>query len=226
MHKIVKYFPILGLLFIGVGLTLISYNYLLLKKNKVYERIGLEMFDYYSEVNVETNDLENDTQTYPDDNKVNINLPETNEDKENSKEEDINEPESINYYVGTLEIPKINFKRGFTTIDSVHNNLNENIQVISPSDYPDVENGNFILAGHSGNTAISFFNKLDQLVVGDIAVINYKNQRYTYEIIDIYTQPKIGVVSIKRKVDATTLTLITCTKGDKNTQTIYIAEKK
>ena len=39
------------------------------------------------------------------------------------------------------------------------------------------------------------------------------------------TDLKDGDVAIKRDKSKTTLTLITCTKGDKTTQTIYICER-
>ena len=35
---------------------------------------------------------------------------------------------------------------------SYNNNVNKNIQILNDSSYPDEENGNFILAGHSSNT--------------------------------------------------------------------------
>lgn len=128
------------------------------------------------------------------------------------------------YYVGILEIPKINLKRGFLDINSPYNNVDRNITVIQTSTYPDVDKGNFILAAHSGGSSVSFFTKLYNLVLGDLAYIDYKENRYTYKVVDIYTQPKVGMISIYRDSDKTTLTLVTCTRGSKTTQTIYILE--
>ena len=59
---------------------------------------------------------------------------------------------------------------------------------------------------------------------GDVAYVTYKNKKYTYKIVNIYTQPKIGTIAIYRNYDKTTLTLVTCTNDDSTTQTIYIAE--
>lgn len=128
------------------------------------------------------------------------------------------------YYVGILEIPKINLKRGFLDINSPYNNVDRNITVIQTSTYPDVDKGNFILAAHSGGSSISFFTKLYNLVLGDLAYIDYKGKQYTYKVVDIYTQPKVGMISIYRDTEKTTLTLVTCTKDSKTTQTIYILE--
>lgn len=129
------------------------------------------------------------------------------------------------YYVGNISIPKIDLKRGFVSKDSKYNNVNRNIYIVPESDYPDKEGGNFILASHSGTSSISFFKNLYKLSIGDKVDITYNNKNYTYIITNIYTDLKDGDVAIKRDKSKTTLTLITCTKGDKTTQTIYICER-
>ncbi len=128
------------------------------------------------------------------------------------------------YYVGTLEIPKINLKKGFLEINSPYNNVNRNVTVIQTSTYPDVDKGNFILAAHTGTSSVSFFTKLHDLVIGDLAYINYKQKKYTYKLVNIYTQPKNGSISIYRDTEKTTLTLVTCTKNTQDTQTVFILE--
>ena len=128
------------------------------------------------------------------------------------------------YYVGTLEIPKINLKKGFLNIDSPYNNVDRNVTVIKSSDYPDVTNGNFILAAHTGSSSISFFTKLHDLSIGDLAYINYKEKKYTYQLVNIYTQPKVGWINIYRDTSKTIVTLVTCTKNTQETQTIFILE--
>lgn len=129
------------------------------------------------------------------------------------------------FYVGYLTIPKINLKKGFTEIDNKYNTVNRNIEIIKPSSYPDIDKGNFIIAGHSGSSSVSFFKDLYLLGLEDEAYITFNNIEYKYIIKNIYTDIKDGDVVIRRNKDITTLTLITCTKGDKNTQTIYIAER-
>ena len=81
-----------------------------------------------------------------------------------------------------------------------------------------------MLAGHSGTGWKAFFNDLYKLTRGDKATVSYKGKTYTYKIVNIYTQPKVGTIAIYRNYDKTTLTLITCTNNDSTTQTIYIAE--
>ena len=103
--------------------------------------------------------------------------------------------------------------------------VSRNIYIVPESDYPDKEGGNFILASHSGTSSISYFRNLYKLTLGDKVDITYNNKNYTYVITNIYTDLKDGDVAIKRDKSKTTLTLITCTKGDKTTQTIYICER-
>ncbi len=127
-------------------------------------------------------------------------------------------------YIGYLTIPKINLTKGFVDKRSSENDVEKNILIINGSNYPDVENGNFILAGHSGTGWKAFFNELYQLNINDEAYVTYKGKKYIYNLVNIYTQPKVGKVAIYRNYDVRTLTLITCTNNDQTTQTIYILE--
>ena len=127
-------------------------------------------------------------------------------------------------YIGYLTIPKINLTKGFLDIRSGENDVDKNLLVVSGSNYPDVDKGNFIIAGHSGTGWNSFFNDLYKLNEGDTAYITYKGKKYIYTIVNIYTQPKIGKLAIYRDYSKTTLSLITCTNNDSTTQTVYIAE--
>ena len=132
--------------------------------------------------------------------------------------------ENTNIYVGYLVIPDINLKKGFTEKTSKYNTISKNIQILSSSDYPDKENGNVIFAAHSGNSSVSYFNKLYLLNNGATVYIEYNNLKYTYKIINIYTVPKSGQVEIKRNKNKSSITLITCSKDDNSTQTVYIGE--
>ena len=147
--------------------------------------------------------------------------------EEQEGEELQEEEESDTYtdeYIGYLTIPKINLNKGFVDKRSTENDVEKNIMVIEESNYPNVEKGNFILAGHSGTGWKAFFNELYQLDIGDEAYVSYKGKKYTYKITNIYKQPKTGKIAIYRNYNKTTLTLITCTNNDDTTQTIYVAE--
>ena len=89
---------------------------------------------------------------------------------------------------------------------------------------PYVDKGNLILMAHSGDAYISYFENLYKLSIGDMAYITHKGTNYSYRIVNIYNVEKNGKVTIYRNYDKTTLTLITCTKNNDSSQTVYIAE--
>lgn len=135
------------------------------------------------------------------------------------------EKKAPNYnYIGVLEIPKINIKRGFLNINDKGNNVNKNLQVIKGSDMPDVKNGNLIIAAHSGNSYISYFKNLYKLSNDDIAYVYFNNIKYTYKVAGKYDVEKTGKVVIHRDNKKNTLTLITCSQTDKSKQIVYILE--
>ena len=155
----------------------------------------------------------------------------TNNDNVYIEEDGIKREETVtdqgpvtNEYIGYLNIPKINLTKGFLDKRSTENDVEKNILVVEGSSYHDIEKGNLILAGHSGTGWKAFFNDLYKLEKNDVAYVTYKNKKYTYKIVNIYTQPKVGTIAIYRNYDKTTLTLVTCTNDDSTTQTIYIAE--
>ena len=123
-----------------------------------------------------------------------------------------------------MNIPKINLQRGFFDINSKYNNVNKNIYVHPSSSYPNSMNGNLILAAHSGTISISYFKNLYKLQPNDDIYVNYKNKEYHYKIKKIKKKEKTGTVSIQRNKNVSTLTLITCSKNDSKTQTVYICE--
>lgn len=150
--------------------------------------------------------------------------PAKEEEIKNDPITDVNTTTKKSAYVGILEIPKIGLTKGFTSIDSKLNTVDRGLQVIKPSNYPDVEKGNFIIASHSGTSSISYFKNLYQVQINDIVNAYYNGKKYTYTIVNIYTQPKNGQIAIYRNYEATVITLVTCTKNDDTTQTVYIGE--
>ena len=194
---------IIGSLIMVISGICLSYNYVQTKK--------VLAFDHFNDIL-----SENTTETVQEVS----NITEVEEVEEAEEHVD-----NINYeYIGTLLIPKINLKEGFVAKDSPYNNVDQNILVVSVSDYPDVVNGNLILAGHSGTGYKAFFRDLYKLQLGDTAQIIYQNKQYDYRITKIYKQQKSGKIAIYRDYNKTTLTLVTCSKDDNQHQTIYILE--
>ena len=95
--------------------------------------------------------------------------------------EEVKQPETYNY-VGVLEIPKINFKRGFLDIKDKNNNVNKNIQVLENSAMPNVNGGLLVIAGHSGSGRVAFFRNLYKLKENDQIYIYYENTKYIYQV--------------------------------------------
>ena len=232
-----------GILLLILGITLISYNYFLEKKDYAFNYMSEKIYlseneipeyiedksnilvyndgdidiDYIESIGNAKSNIVYQVETA----KTNINnKKEKTVENTNSKQQ----TKKNNYYIGYLEIPKVDFKRGFVDINSKDNVVGKNISIISGSKYPDVDKGNFIIAGHSGTGIHSYFKNLYKLKTGDKAYVYYKDVKYTYKIVKIYKQPKNGSVSIYRNYNKTTLTLVTCTKNDKKSQTVYIAE--
>lgn len=197
----------LGAFIILIGGFFLSYNYIQSKQVMAYDYMS-NVF-YNNEASQTQNNTENNNENEPT--------------EEQEGEEEIEE-EVTNDYIGYLNIPKINFSKGFLNKKSEENNVDKNIMVIKESSYPDVDKGNLIIAGHSGNAWNAYFNDLYKLQIGDTAVVEYKNKKYTYKIVNIYKEKKVGTIAIYRDYNKTTLTLVTCTNNDSTTQTIYIAE--
>lgn len=210
---------IIGILLIIICAGILVSEYFRQKKLDAFDKMNIALFES------EIPDIIETDEEIPD--VGDIEQPSDNEPDENQPNVPNKKPTPVDYskyYVGTLEIPKINLKKGFLEIDSPYNNVDRNVTVIQTSSYPDVDKGNFILAAHTGSSSISFFTRLHDLQLGDLAYIKYKQKKYTYKLVDIYTQPKVGMISIYRDTNKTTLTLVTCTKGTQATQTIFILE--
>ena len=211
-NKIIIFFGVLSLV---SGILLLSSNYFGEKIDNAYSYMNNLLLDMGEEEIIEI----------PEE-VVNTDEPTSSLIQEEVKEEVVTpvvDPYS-SYYIGTLEIPKINLSKGFTSIDSPHNTVSKNVEVVKGSTYPDKVNGNFILAAHSGSSYLAYFKNLYQLTTGDVAYVNYQNKQYTYKIVNIYEQDKTGKIAIYRDQNKTCLTLVTCTKDKKDKQTVYILE--
>lgn len=230
MGKFIKYKDLI-LLTIGTMLVILSFCLL------IYDKFELVKDNVFNDIELEKykENIKNDVQNNPsnDENINNDNNDNNLVDDNNLELDDVTEEKEIKEstkkkiqkeYIGYLEIEKLNLKQGLVSKNSRYNNVNYNIQLLSSSDYPDKEGGNTILAAHSGTSHISYFKNLYKLSVGEEARIYYKGYVYTYKIVDIYNVPKVGSIEIKRDINKTCLTLITCTKNSKTEQTVYILE--
>ncbi len=145
-------------------------------------------------------------------------------DSNNNSAENTYKPIDYSKYLGVLEIPSLRLKRGFYGTDSKYNSIDYNVTLVAKSTMPDVVNGNLILMSHSGNAYTAYFSNLYKMTIGTDMYITYAGNTYHYVLVNIYDVPKIGVINIVRNYNATTLTLITCTKFDDTKQTVFVGE--
>jgi len=197
-----------GSFLVFLGVVVISWNHLMAIRNVVFSDMQIAI----------SNSIPDDTS------EIVIDTPTA--DEINEQQPEVVTPPPINYdkYLGVLEIPRIGLKRGFYGLDSRFNDIQYNVTVVRGSTMPDVVNGNLILMAHSGNTYVGYFAYLYQLQIGNDAYVTYNGNRYHYKLVNIYNVPKVGKVRVVRSFNKTTLTLITCTKNDLSSQTVYILE--
>jgi len=196
---------VIGALVIMIGGFFLSYNYIQSMKISTFDFMAGSI---YKEEN----------------NEAVIEVEHVEEEQKEETGSNETTQEVVEKYIGYLQIPKINLNKGFFPMESSQNNVEKNIYIVNGSSYPDVENGNFIVAAHSGTGWKAFFNNLYKLNKGDKVEVIYNYKLYRYNITKIYKQSKTGTIAIYRNYDKTTLTLVTCTNNDSKTQTIYIAE--
>ena len=207
------------LIFVGFGF-LLSGHFLFLKE-EIFEKVRLSFIENSPIHNNQVMDAEDVTNV--DDSSLEENTTSSSNNNSNTTTSNQN---TFKYdYIGYLEIPKIRLKRGFLSKESKYNDIRYNIMVSYNADFPDVENGNFILVAHSGDAYISFFAYLYKLIIGDFAYVTYGGIKYKYQLVKIEEQEKTGVVAIHRpNYQIKGLTLITCTKDNDFAQSIYIFE--
>lgn len=198
---------LLSILFTLIGLMMIFSNYFSGIKSNLFNNKNIALLEQQVLITESLEELDND-----DLNNTVVDL------------EDMVGADRVDAYIGYLSVPDVDIKRGFVDINSKYNSVGYNVMVIEGSDMPNVENGNLILAAHRGNSSVSFFDKLYKLSDNAKAYITFQGKVYTYELKNRYLEPKDGELTIRRNADVNTLTLITCTRNDKTTQTVFIFE--
>lgn len=181
--------------------------------------IGTIICKYYQISKVKDTDKENLVEFYETQEEVPQEQEEITEQQVEVKEDIKREN-----YLAVLKINKINLERGIYSKQSINNNVNKNIKLLKESDMPDKENGNVIIAGHSGNSYVAFFKNLVKLNTGDEAIIYYNGKSYIYNLDKSYEVDKTGKISLS-KTNIQTLTLITC-KHNTNKQIVFVFNLK
>jgi len=116
-------------------------------------------------------------------------------------------------YLLVLEIPKINLQKGIYKLENKNNNVNKNVMLLKESSMPDVMGSSIILAAHSGNDKVAYFNDLDLLEVDDEIIIYYDQFKYIYQVKEIFNDDKDGNLLIEKNNFENMIILITCQKN-------------
>ena len=133
----------------------------------------------------------------------------------------ISKPINYNY----LEIKKINLKQPFYEINDKNNTIEKNIEILKESIMPDKDNSIVIIAAHSGEGDIAYFNNLTELTINDELLLSYNNKIYKYYIKEIYEEDKTGYINVDKEKEKQ-LILTTCHPNKHNKQLVINAIKK
>ena len=202
-NKKVKSLIFLGSLFIIISISMIFINKCIYSKNINQEKEAIDNF-------------------YEQEEKVIIKPINEEIPKEEIKPVVAPPKPKVNY-IGVLRIPKINLKQGLVNRNSYLNNIKYNIMIHKDSSIPEEKNGNVILVAHSGTAYVSYFRKLNNVVLDDLIYLDCHGKTFTYKVTKKYEVNKTGVVEIHRNMNASTITLITC-KNNSNKQIVVIGE--
>lgn len=159
-------------------------------------------------------------------------LQEFFEDFDNSNEEtsQVEEPkveqqvQDNTFYLAVIEIPNISLYTGVVMSNSSYTTMNRNVSIYPSSDMPNVDNGNFILFAHNGNSRVSYFRNIHRLKNNDEIYIYYNNLKYTYRIIKNYEVAMTDSTPLNKMKDKSIITLITCKSGNNKYRTIIVGE--
>ena len=191
-------FVVIGSLFLLIGVSLISYDFLSKRNVEINEQMAIE--EFYTTQEEIKEESTNDTQ----------------------KVEEVKKQNKINY-IAILKIPKIDLERGLVDPKSYLNDVKYNLEIVEGSSMPDIKNSNLIIASHSGTARISYFRNLNKLSINDEILLIYKSKTYKYKVSNKYEIEKTGTAKIIRNNNKTTITLITC-KYKTNKQIVVIAD--
>ena len=191
---------IIGSFLIAIGIGIIVVKTLL---DYQYEKQESKLIDLY---------IESTTNEYQ------------NVQADNSETKTSNDLSISEKYLGVLEIPTINLKKGLIKKNSSLNTISKNVEILEESDMPNIKNGNLVLAAHSGTGRYAFFRNLYKLKINDNAYIYYQGLKYEYEIVKIEYQDKDGTITISKLEQESYLILTTCDQKDKTKQIVITAK--
>ena len=120
--------------------------------------------------------------------------------------------------LATLTIDKINLHENIYDINDKRNNVEEHVTILNNSKLNN--ESLIILAAHSGNGKLAYFNRLDELKVR----LSINNKELVYKVKKIEEQDKTGKIEIIKSSEEQ-LILTTCSKNDSSKQLVIYNQK-
>ncbi|ERI94607.1 sortase family protein [Clostridiales bacterium oral taxon 876 str. F0540] len=116
--------------------------------------------------------------------------------------------EDVNGAIGIMKIPKIDLKVAIG--EGVDNNTLKYAVGHFEGTAMAGEKGNFAVAGHRSYTYSEYFNRLDEVNIGDEIIVKTKKGEFTYKVNEKKVVEPTEVSVLDKTKDAT-ITLVTCT---------------
>ena len=127
-------------------------------------------------------------------------------------EEDVNPNIDVQYLAGRVEgiitIERINLRAPILNEYS-EANLNISICSVIPGNRMG-EPGNYVLAGHESRIFGRHFNRLHELEVGDVIIVENRYEQFTYTVFEVFTVTPQDVWVMDNDGERKLITLITC----------------
>ena len=133
---------------------------------------------------------------------------------DDNSETEYNLHDFLDVYNAVIKIDNINLFQGVVKSDKTASTIDDNVSYLRISDLPSAENGNFILAAHSGNDEVSYFKNLKRLKSNDEIKIYYNDNIYIYVVNKNFITNKNDLSVFDRIDKQTTITLITYDHND------------
>ena len=139
---------------------------------------------------------------------VDYDEPENSEDEPAYSAAEEDNKEELAHIIGLLKIEKISLEEAVRE-GSTSSVLSSALGHMEGTALPG-EEGNCCIAGHRNYTFGKYFNRLNEMEIGDLIEIETYDANYVYEINDIFVVEPTEV-SVLDDLEGENLTLITCT---------------
>lgn len=133
--------------------------------------------------------------------------------------------ESNNEVVGILKIPSIQLESPVVK-GATPENLNRALGMIAGLDEPGELNGSAAIAGHQSHVFGQFFNRLEELQIGDRFKLETRTAALQFEVFNIQIVKPENVDILERQKGISLLSLVTCYPERSNKFRLVVQAKK